>query len=161
MTSKRTVAALPGELTISFTREFEAPAALVFRAHTEEDLVGKWVGPAGTHVRMREWDARTGGCWSYVVVAGSGNGEWAFHGTFHEVTTPSRLVQTFEFEGNPGHPSLEILEFVDLNGGRSRLEGLSVFPTLEDRDGMLADMDGGMDENFNRLDGLIAAGELG
>lgn len=161
MTSKRTVAALPGELTISFTREFEAPAALVFRAHTEKDLIGKWVGPAGTHVRMREWDARTGGSWSYVVAAGNGGGEWGFHGTFHEVTAPSRLVQTFEFEGNPGHPNLEILEFVDLDGGRSRLLGLSLFPTLEDRDGMLSDMDSGMDENFDRLDALIAAGELG
>jgi uncharacterized protein YndB with AHSA1/START domain len=159
VTNERTVVAPPGELTIAFTREFEAPASFVFRAHTDADLVGRWVGPRGTEVRMREWDARTGGSWSYVVV-GLG-GEWAFHGTFHEVTEPSRLVQTFEFEGNPGHPNLEILEFVELPGGRSRLEGLSLFPTLADRDGMLADMDGGMDENFRRLDELIAAGELG
>lgn len=159
MTSKRTVAALPGEQTISFTREFEAPAALVFRAHTEADLVGRWTGPAGTQVRIREWDARTGGCWSYVVV-GTG-GEWAFHGSFHEVTAPRRLVQTFEFEGDPGHPNLEILEFTDLDGGRSRLAGLSVFATLAERDAMLSDMDSGMDENFERLDALIAADELG
>ena len=159
MTSKRIVTARPGEQTISFTREFEAPAATVFRAHTEADLIGKWIGPAGTHVRMREWDARTGGCWSYVVAADAD--EWAFHGTFHEVTEPSRLVQTFEFEGNPGHPNLEILEFTDLDGGRCRLEGLSVFPTLADRDAMLADMDSGMDENFDRLDALIASDELG
>ena len=51
MTSKRVVTALPGEQTISYTREFEAPAALVFRAHTEADLVSKWTGPAGTEVR--------------------------------------------------------------------------------------------------------------
>jgi hypothetical protein len=36
-----------------------------------------------------------------------------------------------------------------------------VFPTLADRDAMLSDMDSGMDENFDRLDGLIATGELG
>lgn len=161
MTSKRVVTALPGEQTITFTREFEAPAALVFRAHTEAELVGMWVGPVGTHVRMREWDARSGGSWSYVVVAGGGGGEWGFHGTFHEVTAPSRLVQTFEFEGHPEHPNLEILNFIDLDGGRTRLEGLSLFPTLEDRDAMLSDMDSGMDENFDRLDALIAAGELG
>lgn len=159
MTNKRVVTALPGEQTIAFTREFEAPATLVFRAHTEADLVGKWTGPVGTEVRMREWDARSGGSWSYVV-AGLG-GEWAFHGTFHEVTAPRRLVQTFEFEGYPEHPNLEILNFVDLDGGRCRLEVLSLFPTLADRDEMLSDMDNGMDENFNRLDGLIAAGELG
>jgi uncharacterized protein YndB with AHSA1/START domain len=159
MTSKRVVTALPGEQTISFTREFEAPAALVFRAHTDAELIGKWTGPAGTEVRMRHWDARTGGSWSYVV--GAGDDGWAFHGTFHEVTEPRRIVQTFEFEGKPEHPNLEILNFVDLPGGRSRLEGLSLFPTLADRDGMLSDMDSGMDENFDRLDGLIAAGELG
>ena len=158
MSSKRVVTALPGEQTISYTREFEAPAALVFRAHTEADLVAKWTGPAGTEVRMREWDARTGGSWSYVVAGGGG--EWAFHGTFHEVTEPRRIVQTFEFEGNPEHPNLEILNFVDLDGKRCRLEGRSVFPTLEDRDGMLSDMDSGMDENFARLDALIASGDI-
>lgn len=70
MTSKRIVTALPGEQTISYTREFEAPAALVFRAHIDPGLVSKWTGPAGTEVWMREWDARTGGAWSYVVVGG-------------------------------------------------------------------------------------------
>lgn len=158
MSSKRVVTALPGEQTVSYTREFEAPAALVFRAHTEADLVAKWTGPAGTEVRMREWDARSGGSWSYVVAGGGG--EWAFHGTFHEVTVPRRIVQTFEFEGHPEHPNLEILNFVDLAGGRCRLEGLSLFPTLADRDDMLSDMDSGMDENFDRLDGLFASGEI-
>ena len=158
MSSKRVVIALPGEQTISFTREFEAPAALVFRAHTEPELVSKWTGPVGTEVWMREWDARTGGAWSYVVV-GEG-GEWGFHGSFHEVTAPSRIVQTFEFDGHPEHPNLEILNFVNLEGGRCRLEGLSLFSTLKDRDDMIADMDGGMDVNFDRLDALIASGEI-
>ena len=158
MTSKRVVTALPGEQTITFTREFEAPAALVFRAHTVAELVAKWTGPAGTEVRMRQWDARSGGSWSYVVAGGGG--EWAFHGAFHEVTEPRRIVQTFEFEGNPEHPNLEILNFVDLDGGRCRLEGLSLFPSLDDRDDMLSDMDSGMDENFERLDALFASGEI-
>lgn len=158
MTSKRVVTALPGEQTISYTREFEAPAALVFRAHVEPGLVSKWIGPVGTELWMREWEARSGGAWSYVVV-GEG-GEWGFHGTFHEVTAPRRLVQTFEFEGRPEHPNLEILSFVDLDGGRCRLEGLSLFPTLADRDDMLSGMDGGMDENFDRLDALIDSGEI-
>lgn len=158
MTSKRVVTALPGEQTISYTREFEAPAALVFRAHVEPGLVSKWIGPVGTELWMREWEARSGGAWSYVVV-GEG-GEWGFHGTFHEVTAPRRLVQTFEFEGHPEHPNLEILSFVDIDGGRCRLEGLSLFPTLADRDDMLSGMDGGMDENFDRLDALIDSGEI-
>ena len=105
MTNKRIVTATPGGQSISFTREFEAGAARVFDAHVDPALFIQWTGPQGTEVRMREWDARTGGSWSYVVVGtserGSG-GEWAFHGSFHEVTAPTRIVQTFEFEGEPG-----------------------------------------------------------
>ena len=123
--------AAPGAQSISFTREFEAPAARVFAAHIDPDLLARWTGPRGTEVRMREWDARTGGSWSYVVVAtrdqGAGD-EWAFHGSFHEVTAPRRIVQTFEFEGDPGHPTMEVLEFVDLPGGRSRIDGPVAVP---------------------------------
>ena len=156
MTNQRTVSAQAGQQSIEWTREFEASATAVFEAHTDPELVARWTGPRGTEVRMRHFDARTGGSWSYVV-AGKG-GEWAFHGSFHEVTAPSRLVQTFEFEGEPGHPNLEVLTFTDLADGRSRLEGRSVFLTVEDRDLMLSDMDGGLEENFDRLDEIFAAG---
>jgi len=156
MTDTRTVTASAGEQTIAFAREFEAPASAVFRAHTDPDLLARWTGPRGTEVVMRHFDARSGGSWSYVVT-GLG-GEWAFHGSFHEVTEATRIVQTFEFEGDPGHPSLEVLTFTDLDGGRSRVDGLSLFLSVADRDAMLAGMDEGMDENFTRLDELIAAG---
>ena len=115
----------------------------------------QWIGPRGTQLTMRSWDARTGGSWSYVV-AGLG-GEWAFHGTFHEVVAPSRLVQTFEFEGTPRAPEPGDLHLRRLGDGRSRIDGLSVFPSVEDRDAML-DLDSGRDEDFERLDELLAAG---
>lgn len=155
MTNRRTVTAEAGRQTIAFTREFEAPASRVFEAHTDPDLIAQWIGPRGTTLRMREFDPRTGGSWSYVIT-GKG-GEWAFHGSFHEVTAPRRIVQTFEFEGNPEHANMEFLTFTDLAQGRSRIDGLSVFPSVADRDEMLADMDSGMDENFDRLDELLAA----
>jgi uncharacterized protein YndB with AHSA1/START domain len=154
MTNVRTVTATAGEQTISFSREFEAPAAQVFEAHIDPALVARWIGPRGTNLTFRDWDARTGGSWSYIV-AGLG-GEWAFHGSFHEVTAPSRLVQTFEFDNEPGHPSLEVFQFVDLVGGRSRINGLSVFLSVEDRDAVVGDLDKGRDEDFDRLDELLA-----
>jgi uncharacterized protein YndB with AHSA1/START domain len=154
MTSQRTVTAAPGAQSIAFSREFEASAARVFEAHVDADLLAQWIGPRGTQLTMRSFDARTGGSWSYVVV-GRG-GEWAFHGSFHEITAPSRLVQTWEYDGEPGHPNLEVLDFVDLPEGRSRIDGLSVFLSVEDRDAMLGDMDSGRDEDFERLDELLA-----
>ncbi len=157
MTNQRTVTVTPGEQCISFSREFEAPATLVFEAHTDPALIAQWTGPRGTQLTMREFDPRTGGCWSYVI---TGSGDWGFHGSFHEVTAPSRIVQTFEFEGEPGHPTLEVLTFTDIGDGRSRIDGLSVFLTVEDRDAMLSGMDSGMDENFERLDELLAANAM-
>lgn len=158
MNNQRTVIAAPGTQSIAFSREFEAQAARVFEAHVDADPVAQWIGPTGTQFTMHEFDARTGGCWSYVI-AGRG-GEWAFHGSFHEVTAPKRLVQTWEYDGDPGHPSLEVLAFVDLPGGRSRIDGLSVFASVEDRDSMLGEggMDSGRDEDFARLDQLLARG---
>ena len=155
MTNRRTVVAEPDGQTIAWTREFEAPAARVFAAHTDPGLVARWIGPAGTTLEMREFDARTGGCWSYVIRSAKGDA-WAFHGSFHEVAAPVRLVQTFEFEGAPGHPNLDMILFEDLPGGRCRLTGTGVYLSVADRDAMLADRDGGMDEDSARLDALLA-----
>jgi uncharacterized protein YndB with AHSA1/START domain len=153
MTNARTVTMTADGQTIAFTREFEAPAGRVFAAHVDAELVPRWIGPRGTTVRMRKWDPRTGGSWSYVVVGNSG--EWPFHGSFHEVTAPTRIVQTFEYDDQPGKPNLDVLDFVDLPGGRSRIDGVSVFLSVEDRDLML-DVDAGRDEDFDRLEELLA-----
>lgn len=153
--NQRHVEAPAGQQTISFTREFEAPVEAVFAAHTDPAAVARWIGPRGTELTMREFDARTGGRWSYVVSSSNG-ASWAFFGSFHEVTPSRRIVQTFEFEGDAGHPSMELLSFVDLGNGRSRIDGLSVFLSVEDRDAMVDDMDAGRDEDFERLDEYLA-----
>jgi uncharacterized protein YndB with AHSA1/START domain len=155
MTDQRVVLAAPGQQTISFSREFDAPGRLVFEAHIDPDLVPRWIGPRGTQLTMRDFDPRTGGCWSYLISAADGR-SWAFHGSFHEVTAPNRIVQTWEYEGDPGHPTLEVLTFSDVGDRRSRIDGLSLFLTVEDRDAMLSGMDAGMDENFKRLDEMLA-----
>lgn len=154
MTNKRVVVALPGDQTISFTREFDASVELVFDAHIDPALVAQWTGPRGTAVTLRQWDPRTGGSWSYVV-AGKG-GSWGFHGSFHEVTEPRRIVQSWEYEGEPGHPSFETFTFVPLDDGRCRIEGVSLFFSLAERDAVLADFDTGRDEDFERLDELLS-----
>jgi len=156
MVNRRTVTAPPGGQSIAFTREVEAPAARVFAAHTEIETLARWTGPRGTTVEVRAFDARAGGLWSYVVRGRDGVG-WAFFGSFHEVSAPHRLVQTFEFEGDPGHPTFETLTFTDLPGGRCRVDGLSLFGSVSERDAMLDGMDSGMDVNYERLDELLAA----
>ncbi len=97
----------------------------------------------------------TGGSWSYVI-RGSDR-EWAFHGSFHEVTVPSRIMQTWEFDAEPEHPTLEVFTFVDLPQGRSRIDGLTLFLSVEDRDANMAGgFDSGRGADFERLDQLLS-----
>jgi len=155
MTTYPTVHARAGEMALSFTRAFDAPASLVFRAHVEAELFVRWIGPRGTTCDVERFEAATGGAFRYSVVAGSER--FTFFGSYHQVTVPLRIIHTWEFEGDPGRPTLESLTFVDLGDSRCRLEGLSVYTSSAHCEEMLSfDQSGeGMDENFTRLDELL------
>lgn len=144
-----------GDQSIAHRREFAAPAALVQRAHTDAELFRQWMGPHGTTVRLDRFDAVTGGAFRYVVEAPHG-GSWAFRGAYHEVSD-GLIVHTWEYEGEPG-ATLETLRFVDLPDGRSAIEVTSTYTSKDACDAMLASgMDAGMDEDFERLDAVLAA----
>jgi len=142
-----------GEQSIRHRREFDVPAALVQRAHTDPELFVRWMGPRGTTVRLDRFEATTGGAFRYVVEAASG-GSWAFRGSYHHVGDGT-IVHTWEYEGEPG-ATLETLRFADLPDGRSALEVCSTYTSKEACDAMLASgMDAGMDEDFERLDQVL------
>ena len=56
---------------------------------------------------------------------------------YREVTPTERIVQTFEWDGMPGHVLVETTIFEELPGGRTKIIALSLFHTKEERDGML------------------------
>jgi uncharacterized protein YndB with AHSA1/START domain len=160
MTATKTtiVSAEPGLPFVDVTREFDAPAERVFRAHTDPGLVAQWMGPRKYVTQIDHFDARSGGSYRFSQLDGEGN-IYAFHGSFHELAAPNRLVQTFEFEGAPGHVSLDAAQIEDLEGGRCRLTVHSTFQSVEDRDAMMsAGMTDGMNEGYERLDEVLAQG---
>ena len=141
-------------LAMEFTREFDAPVELLFRAHAEPDLVKQWVGPRDLEMTIDRWEFQTGGGYRYIHRAD--RGEFAFTGVFHKVRTNELVIQTFEFDGAPDMANLDFIWFEDLGDGRSRLRGRSICPTVEARDGMLSSgMEGGMAEGYERLDELL------
>ncbi|MEO6126143.1 MAG: SRPBCC domain-containing protein [Ilumatobacteraceae bacterium] len=129
----------------------------MFRAHTGQSQFVQWMGPRGTTCQVDRFEAATGGAFRYTI--GAGSATFTFFGSYHEVVSPSRIVHTWEFEGDPGRPTLESLTFVDLADGHCRLEGLSVYTSPEQCNEMFEfDQSGqGMDENFDRLDELITS----
>ncbi len=118
---------LAREHGLAVTLWIDAPAALVQRAHVEPDLFVQWMGPAGTSCELHRFDAATGGSFDYTI-HGGGQG-FRFVGSYHEVS-PGRIVHTWEYLGDPGRPTLETLAFVDLPGGRCRVEGTSVYTSV-------------------------------
>jgi uncharacterized protein YndB with AHSA1/START domain len=145
----------PTEREIHIERIFEAPRDRVFAVYTDPALIPEWWGPRGTTTVVDRMDVRSGGDWRFVARNPDGS-ETAFRGTYREVSAPDRIVQTFEWEGMPGHVSVETATFEDL-GDRTKVITTSIFHTTEERDGMLgAGMEGGMNETYSRMDELLA-----
>ncbi|HZD42279.1 MAG TPA: SRPBCC domain-containing protein [Terriglobales bacterium] len=145
----------PGKQELLITRTFDAPRERVFRALTDPDLIPQWWGPKRYSTAVDKMDLKPGGEWRFVQRDAEGN-EFAFHGIYHEVEAPARLVYTSEFEGMPGHVSLEtgMLEEQD---GKTRFTGKSVYQAVEDRDGMLeSGMEEGAAETWERLAELVS-----
>ena len=149
------VTAEPGMPIVDVEREFDAPIDLIFRAHTDPELLTQWLGGRKYTMIVDRMQVRDGGTWRYIHRGEDGT-EHAFHGVFHGDPTPERSVQTFEYEGWRGRVSLETLSLEDL-GGRTRVRTHSVYQSVEDRDAMVqSGMEQGMNEGYDMLDELIA-----
>ncbi len=102
-------------------------------------------------------DVRPGGQWRFINRDAQGN-EYAFHGVYHEVLAPERVIDIFEFEGLPetGHVTLETMKLEELPAGRTRLTTQSIFQSVADRDGTLqSGMEAGLKETYERLEELL------
>jgi uncharacterized protein YndB with AHSA1/START domain len=149
------ITAEPGSLEVRTEREVNAPRDLVFRAFTEPELLVQWLGPRKYEMEIDRYELRDGGRWRYTHRDDAGN-EFAFHGVFHGMPTPDAMIQTFEFEGYPGHVSLDTGVLED-RGDKTLIRTVSVFQSVEDRDGMVqSGMADGVREGYERLDEVLA-----
>lgn len=147
----------PGTQDVLLTWTFEAPRQLVFQAYTDPQMIVNWWGPRELTTTVDRLDSKSGGGWRFVQRDPDGNVH-AFHGVFHEVSPPHRIVRTFEYEGTPGRVMLEtvMLEEVD---GRTNLTTHTLFRSVADRDQMAnASMERGVLDSMERLAELMARG---
>jgi len=158
--SKTEITAEPGIPLIVMTRDFDAPRDLVFRAYTEPQLLVQWLGPRDLTTTVDRYDVRDGGRWRYVQKDPDGN-EHGFHGVFHGEPSPDAVVQTFEYEGVPGHVMLETTTF-EQRAGATLVRKVASFQYVADRDGMVASgMERGVHEGDERLGELLARLQAG
>lgn len=153
---------LPTDCEILITRTFDAPAHIVFEAITRPEHVSRWWAPKsrGSMVSC-ESDLRVGGAWRNVMRANNGY-VVGFSGTFLEIETPIRIVQTEIFDPFPEAVSTVTVTLTE-HAGRTTLTSRSVYPSKEVRDQVIASgMEDGMRESYLQLtelvDGLAATG---
>lgn len=143
----------PSDREIVMTRLLDAPRELVFAAHSECEHLQKWW--ARGNPMDCDLDFRVGGTWRFVEHDPDGN-DYGFRGEYREIVAPEKIVQTFEFEGMPGHVCVETL-VLDEQDGKTTLTSTTVFDSVEDRDGMLSSgMETGARESMRHLDVLLA-----
>jgi uncharacterized protein YndB with AHSA1/START domain len=119
------------------------------RSSTQK-LVKWWGGTLAT--KIDTYEPHSGGSWR--IVQDDVNGEYGFHGVFHEVKPNERIIMTFEFEGLPekGHAFLEATHFTEQDG-KTTVRTVHVFQSVADRDGMVAN---GMEEGCRAGSDILA-----
>jgi len=152
--TKTNIIVEPGKQEIVMTRIFDAPRERLFKAYTNPDGIPQWWGPRYLTTTVDKMEVKQGGLWRFVQVDPDGN-EHGFHGVYHDIVSPERIVQTFEYEGAPGHVLLETVTF-DEQDGKTKLTTQSVFQSVEARDGMVqSGMEEGAVELMDRLAELV------
>lgn len=145
----------PTDTTIEITRHFDAPVSMVWRAHTEPDLVKKWLtGPSGHTMPECEIDLRVGGAYRYV---------WAWddnrmsaYGTFREIEPQRRLLLTETFDIFPENETLVEQIFTETDSLTTVTMSLH-YDSKATRDGVLqSPMDEGLEASYRSLDALIS-----
>ena len=144
----------PTDTQINISREFAAPAHLVYRAITEPELVKRWWNAKRGEVTLAEIDLRVGGKWRSVMVTPDGF-EVAFHGEYLEIVPNEKIVSTEAYEGIPDPDANATTNTITLteHDGHTTLNVLVDCPSAETRDAIVeSGMEDGLQDAYDLLE---------
>lgn len=132
MELKTKVTAEEGKQEILITRVFDLPADLVFRAHTEPELVEQWMGN-----KVKKMENRDHGSYEFEVRDKEGNVLMHANGCIHKITENQTIIRTFEMDSAGFPVQLEFLDFESISDEQCKLSIRMVYRSVSDRDNML------------------------
>lgn len=155
---KGTVVEILDEQHVKITRLIAGPRSVVWRAHTDPDLMKKWLlGPDGWTMPVAEIAAEVGQSYRSVWEPAPGTeGEpFGFEGELLLIEPESRIVQTERMIGVEGVETLNDLTFYEEDGA-TLLTLFIEYPDAATRDMILATgMADGMEASYARLESLV------
>jgi uncharacterized protein YndB with AHSA1/START domain len=153
MSSGTAKVTLPAADQILIERDFAAPAAMVWRALTEPELVRRWWHAKRGEVTTCEIDLRVGGSWRYAMRPFNGE-EFAFYGEFLVIVANQKIIQTETFEPFPDATATNTTTLTERDGV-THLRTLVQHKTAQARDMHInSGMEAGMQDAFDLLEQL-------
>lgn len=148
-----------GDTHIVVTRRFAAPPEAVYRAHTDPELIQKWLlGPEGWTMPVCVCDARPGGKFRYEWSNSSKGQGFYITGEYLELRPPSRIVHVERMHLPDPTPDNHVETTFDADGEGTLMTIRMTLPDAQTRAAMLSSgMERGMEASYVRLDGLIGA----
>lgn len=146
-----------GDRFVVAKRRFAASPQLVYRAHTEVDLVRRWcLGPEGWTMPVCINEARPGGRIRYEWADGKGGG-FFLTGEYVELVPFSRIVHVERMHLPDPTPDNHIVTTFTADGDGTLMTMRMTLPSAEVRAAMLATgMEHGMEASYVRLDSIVA-----
>ena len=150
-----------GDTHVVVTRRFAAPPKTVYRAHTEPQLLQKWLlGPDGWTMPVCISEPKPGGKIRYEWSDGKGAG---FHltGEYVELEPYSRIVHVERMHLPDPTPDNHVETRFEVNGDGTLMTMRMTLPDKQTREAMLATgMDQGMEASYARMEEMLQSGQL-
>lgn len=145
-----------GDRHVIVTRHFAAPPEMVYRAHTDPDLIKKWLlGPDGWTMPVCVNEAKPGGKIRYEWTDGNGGG-FSLTGEYVELKPFSRIVHVERMHLPDATPDNHVETRFAPDGTGTLMTMRMTLPDANTREAMLATgMDHGMEASYARLETIL------
>jgi uncharacterized protein YndB with AHSA1/START domain len=145
-----------GDTHIVVTRHFAAAPEAVFRAHTDPQLIQKWLlGPEGWTMPVCISEPRPGGKIRYEWANAKGQGFY-LTGEYLELEPYSRIVHVERMHLPDPTPDNHVETRFDADGAGTLMTLRMTLPDAETRAAMLATgMERGMEASYARLEEML------
>jgi uncharacterized protein YndB with AHSA1/START domain len=137
MEQKTKINAEDGKHDIVITREFDLPVELLFRAHTEPDILEQWMSNPYATAKVLKFEGKKHGSYQLESTDAQGNVVFRSNGVIHEFIPDRKITRTFEMENASFGVQLEVYEFEPLTAGTSKLNMHVIYESVALRDQLL------------------------
>ena len=142
---------------LKFTRTFDAPREMVFKAWTDPKQIAKWFGPRHFTTTVLEHNATPGGL-SRIVMHGPDGTDYPGKAIFREVVRPERLSMSsyvIDAKGNEVMETLITATFEEKSKKTTLTVTVKVVKSTPDAAPYLSGMEEGWKQTLDKLEEAV------